>query len=71
MDQVDYLESTPVVRTFVLYDWNDTATVWGYVTGQQRGSVILELSVEKAVVRGATEMPDKVSNCSIYSLHRR
>jgi hypothetical protein len=45
MDQIEYLETAPM---------------WGYILRHQGVSVILELSIEKALDRGSTEMPDKI-----------
>ena len=63
MDQVDYLESTQVAKIFVVRDRSDTARVWGYILRYQGVSVIPELSIEKAIGRGSTEMPDKIRAC--------
>lgn len=52
MDEVDYLGSTQVAKFSVECDRR-----------QQGVSIILELSIEKAIDRGSTEMPDKVSYC--------
>jgi len=49
-----------IAKIFVVCDQKDTAPVWGYILRQQGLSVILERSVEKAIDRWSTEMPDLV-----------
>jgi hypothetical protein len=44
----------------VVCDQSDTAPVWGYILRQQGLIVILETSIEKAIDRWSTEMPDLV-----------
>jgi DNA-binding response OmpR family regulator len=50
----------PIPKIFVVCDQRDTAPVWGYVLRQQGLIVILETSIEKAIDRWSTEMPDLV-----------
>ncbi len=50
----------PIPKVFVVCDQRDTAPVWGYILRQQRLSVILESSLEKAIDRWSTEMADLV-----------
>ena len=50
----------PIPKVFVVCDQRDTAPVWGYILRQQGLMVILETSMEKAVDRWSTEMPDLV-----------
>ena len=50
----------PVAKIFVVCDQEDTAPVWGYVLRQRGLIVILERSVEKAIDRWSSEMPDLV-----------
>jgi DNA-binding response OmpR family regulator len=50
----------PAAKVFVVCDQKDTAPVWGYMLRQQGLGVIIEPSVEKAVDRWSTEMPDLV-----------
>jgi two-component system, OmpR family, response regulator len=52
--------SRPIPKVFVVCDQRDTAPVWGYVLRQQGLIVILETSMEKAIDRWSTEMPDLV-----------
>ena len=47
-------------KIFVVCDQKDTAPVWGYMLRQQGLSVIIEPSIEKALDRWSTEMPDLV-----------
>jgi DNA-binding response OmpR family regulator len=47
-------------KIFVVCDQIDTAPVWGYILRQQGLVVILEASLEKALERWASEMPDLV-----------
>jgi DNA-binding response OmpR family regulator len=54
---VDVAQSTKI---FVVCDQNDTAPVWGYILQQQGLTVILETSLENAVDRWTTEIPDVV-----------
>jgi DNA-binding response OmpR family regulator len=50
----------PIPKVFVVCDQRDTAPVWGYILRQQGLIVILETSIEKAIDRWSTEMPDLV-----------
>ena len=52
--------SAHIPKVFVVCDQTDTAPVWGYILRQQGLHVILETSLEKAVDRWSTEMPDLV-----------
>jgi DNA-binding response OmpR family regulator len=54
------LNERPVAKIFVVCDQNDTAPVWGYILRQQGLTVILETSIDRAVDRWTTEMPDLV-----------
>jgi DNA-binding response OmpR family regulator len=56
----DRANAVHVAKVFVVCDQRDTAPVWGYVLRQQGLSVILETSLEKAIDRWSTEMPDLV-----------
>jgi DNA-binding response OmpR family regulator len=58
MNAVDNLKSTHVPKIFVVCDQTDTAPVWGYILRQQGLIVILEASLDKAVERWSTEIPD-------------
>jgi DNA-binding response OmpR family regulator len=60
MNQVDYIEAAQVTKVFVVCDRSDTAPVWGYILRQQGLTVILETSLEKAIDRWMTEIPDLV-----------
>jgi DNA-binding response OmpR family regulator len=60
MNEVDNLKSMHVPKIFVVCDQTDTAPVWGYIIRQQGLIVILEASLDKAVERWATEVPDLV-----------
>jgi DNA-binding response OmpR family regulator len=50
----------PVAKIFVVCDQEDTAPVWGYILRQRGLIVILERSIEKAIDRWSSEMPDLV-----------
>jgi DNA-binding response OmpR family regulator len=56
----DPAHEQPVPKVFVVCDQRDTAPVWGYILRQQGLIVILETSIEKAIDRWSTEMPDLV-----------
>jgi len=56
----DRVNAVHVPKVFVAGDQRDTAPVWGYILQQQGLSVILETSLEKAIDRWSTEMPDLV-----------
>jgi DNA-binding response OmpR family regulator len=56
----DSVNARPIPKVFVVCDQRDTAPVWGYILRQQGLIVILETSIEKAVDRWSTEMPDLV-----------
>src|SRR5688572_19380456 len=60
MNQADYIEATQVTKIFVVCDRSDTAPVWGYILRQQGLTVILETSLDKAIDRWTTEIPDLV-----------
>jgi len=60
MNQAMNSGSTHISKVFVACDQSDTAPVWGYILRQQGLNVILETSLEKAVERWSTEMPDLV-----------
>ena len=50
----------PIAKIFVVCDQEDTAPVWGYILRQRGLIVILERSVERAIDRWSSEMPDLV-----------
>jgi len=56
----DAANGRPIPKVFVVCDQRDTAPVWGYILRQQGLIVILETSIEKAIDRWSTEMPDLV-----------
>jgi DNA-binding response OmpR family regulator len=60
MNEVVNPRSPHIPKVFVVCDQSDTAPVWGYILRQQGLNVILETSLEKAVDRWSTEMPDLV-----------
>ena len=53
-------DGRPIAKIFVVCDQEDTAPVWGYILRQRGLIVILERSIEKAVDRWSSEMPDLV-----------
>lgn len=60
MNQVESLEVAQITKIFVVCDQSDTAPVWGYILRQQGLAVVLETSLDKAVDRWTTEIPDVV-----------
>jgi DNA-binding response OmpR family regulator len=56
----DHANAVHIPKVFVVCDQRDTAPVWGYILRQQGLVVILEPSIEKAIDRWSTEMPDLV-----------
>jgi DNA-binding response OmpR family regulator len=60
MNQVDYIEAAQVTKVFVVCDRSDTAPVWGYILKHQGLTVVLETSLDKAMDRWTTEIPDLV-----------
>ncbi len=60
MKPIDDLVSTHVPKIFVVCDRKETMPLWGYVLRQQGMIAILETSVEKAIDRWSTEMPELV-----------
>jgi len=60
MDQLDYVETTHVAKIFVVCDRSDTAPVWGYILRHEGLTVILQTSLDKAVDRWVSEIPDLV-----------
>ena len=56
----DRADAVHIPKVFVVCDQRDTAPVWGYTLRQQGLMVIMETSVEKAIDRWSTEMPDLV-----------
>jgi len=56
----DRANEVHISKIFVVCDQRDTAPAWGYILRQQGLTVIMEPSVEKAVDRWSTEMPDLV-----------
>lgn len=57
---LEHTNAAPTAKIFVVCDRRDTAPVWGYILRQQGLTVILETSLDKAVDRWTTEMPDLV-----------
>jgi DNA-binding response OmpR family regulator len=57
---LDPASTAQVAKIFVVCDQKDTAPVWGYILRQQGLSVVLEPSIEKAIDRWSSEMPDLV-----------
>ena len=60
MRQVETIETTHVTKVFVVCDRSDTAPVWGYILKERGLTVILEPSLDRAVDRWTSEMPDLV-----------
>lgn len=60
MRQMETIEATHLTKVFVVCDRSDTAPVWGYILKEQGLSVILETSLDKAVDRWTSEIPDLV-----------
>ena len=60
MKQWDSLESSLIAKIFVVCDQNDTAPVWGYILREHGLIVIIETSLEKAIDRWSSEIPDMV-----------
>ena len=56
----DAANGRPIPKVFVVCDRSDTPPVWGYILRQRGLIVILETSLEKALDRWSTEMPDLV-----------
>src|SRR6266508_3818230 len=56
----DRANAVHIPKVFVVCEQRDTAPVWGYILRQQGLLVILENSIEKAIDRWSTEMPDLV-----------
>ncbi|HLO30003.1 MAG TPA: response regulator transcription factor [Anaerolineales bacterium] len=56
----DPANGRPIPKIFVVCNQKDTAPVWGYILRQQGLIVVLETSIEKAIDRWSTEMPDLV-----------
>jgi len=56
----DRANAVHILKVFVVCDQRDTAPVWGYILRQQGLIVVLETSLEKAIDRWSTEMPDLV-----------
>lgn len=56
----DRVNAVHVAKIFVVCDQRDTAPVWGYILRQQGLIVVQETSIERAVDRWSTEMPDLV-----------
>ena len=49
-----------IPKVFVVCDQRNTVPIWGYILRQQGLIVILETSLERAIDRWSTEMPDLV-----------
>lgn len=64
LTKVDDLKIRDIPQIIVVSDQGATAPVWGHVLGHPGVSVILEFSVEKAIDRWSTTIPDKVRNSS-------
>src|SRR5688572_16970681 len=60
MNEVANPRSAHIPKIFVVCDQKDTAPVWGYILRQRGLIVILETSLEKALDRWSTEIPDLV-----------
>jgi DNA-binding response OmpR family regulator len=60
MDRIDQLDVTQIAKIFVVCNRHDTAPVWGYILRQQGLTVILETSLDRAVDRWISEIPDLV-----------
>src|SRR5687768_1569910 len=56
----DRANAVYIPKVFVVCDQRDTAPVWGYILRQRGLMVIMETSIEKAIDRWSTEMPDLV-----------
>ena len=56
----DRANAVHVPKVFVVCDQRDTAPMWGYILRQQGLIVVQETSMEKAIDRWSTEMPDLV-----------
>jgi len=69
MNEVVNPGSAYVPKVFVVCDRSDTAPLWGYILRQRGLNVILETSLEKAVDRWTTEMPDLIV-IAINSAHQ-
>jgi two-component system KDP operon response regulator KdpE len=54
------INGRPIAKIFVVCNQRDTAPVCGYILRQRGLVVILETSLEKAIDRWSTEMPDLV-----------
>ena len=64
LTKVDDLKSRDIPQVIAVSDQGGRAPVWGHVLEHQGVSVILEFSVEKAIDRWSTTIPDKVRNSS-------
>ena len=60
MQTFNRVDAQPIPKIIVVCDQRDTAPVWGYVLSQQGLIVTLETSIEKAIDRWSTEVPDLV-----------
>jgi DNA-binding response OmpR family regulator len=56
----DRANAVHVPKVFVVCDQRDTAPVWGHLLRQRGVIVILETSIERAIDRWSTEMPELV-----------
>ena len=56
----DRANAVHIPRVFVVCDQRETAPVWRYILRHQGLIVIMETSIEKAIDRWSTEMPDLV-----------
>ena len=60
MNQAVDSEPAHISRISIVCDQSDTAPVWGYILRQQGLNASLETSLEKAIDRWSTEIPDLV-----------
>jgi hypothetical protein len=61
---LDRANTAHLGEIFLICDQEDSAAVWGYVLCPQGLSVILGSSLEKAIDRGSTQMPNNARKSS-------
>ena len=61
---LDRANTAHIGESFFICDPEDSAAVWGYVLCPQGLSVILGSSLEKAIDRGSTQMPNNIRKSS-------
>lgn len=61
---LDRANRAHLAEIFLICDQEDSAAFWGYVLCPEGLSVILESSLEKAIDRGSTQMPDNARKSS-------